>query len=247
MKIKHFTLLLLINIIGFRLQAQQTGGFSTPPEDHARYIATQLNETGRKQFDQALAGAEKGDAAAEFELGGYYFFGRLGVTNDAVEALGWYRKAAEQGYSLAQVTLGICYGEGKGVETNYTEAFKWFSMAAEKNDSNGQLNLGFCYAKGFGVEHDERKAAYWYRKAAEQNNASGQYCLGVAYYDGSGVPKDYIEARKWWILASDQGQQDAKRNLAIVEKKLTFDEAVESQFRAAEFRKGIGTNHMEKM
>ena len=33
-----------------------------------------------------------------------------------VKAAEWYRKAAEQGLSEAQNTLGICYDNGEGVE-----------------------------------------------------------------------------------------------------------------------------------
>ena len=47
------------------------------------------------------ARAEAGDATAQLDLGLMYGTGR-GVPQDFAEAVGWYRKAAEQGTALAQ-------------------------------------------------------------------------------------------------------------------------------------------------
>ena len=46
-----------------------------------------------------------------------------------LEAVGWWRKAAEQGYAKAQFNLGIMYGNGRGVPQDYVEAHMWFNLA----------------------------------------------------------------------------------------------------------------------
>ncbi len=38
-----------------------------------------------------------------------------GVAKDEVEAVKWYRKAAEQNDAQAQYNLGVCYADGQGV------------------------------------------------------------------------------------------------------------------------------------
>ena len=43
-------------------------------------------------------------------LGLIYAMGR-GVAKDQVEAVKWYRKAAEQNHAEAQYNLGVCYYE----------------------------------------------------------------------------------------------------------------------------------------
>ena len=48
-------------------------------------------------------------------------------------ALSW-RKAAVQGYTIAQTKLGICYYLGAGVEESQTEAVKWTKRAAHQGD-----------------------------------------------------------------------------------------------------------------
>ena len=59
------------------------------------------------------ASAEAGDAEAQFILGGMYVTG-VGVPQDDVAAVAWYRRAAEQGHARAVVLshsrlLGLCF------------------------------------------------------------------------------------------------------------------------------------------
>jgi len=62
-----------------------------------------------------------------------------GVDKDEVRAVNWYRLAAEQGYSDAQVNLGLMYEEGLGVLKDEMEAISWYCRAAEQGDSDGQM------------------------------------------------------------------------------------------------------------
>ena len=52
------------------------------------------------------------------------------MTKDEVEAVKWYRKAAEQNNMLAQGSLGMCYEFGNGVAKDYVEGYKWQLLAA---------------------------------------------------------------------------------------------------------------------
>ena len=61
----------------------------------------------RNQFEDVKAKAEMGDAQAQCDIGGCYRTG-AGVTQDAAEAVKWYRKAAAQGLAEARNALGVC-------------------------------------------------------------------------------------------------------------------------------------------
>lgn len=61
------------------------------------------------------AGAEHGDAMAQFCLAVCYKHGQGGEKNPQ-EAVSWFRAAAEQGLSDAINNLGLCYSDGVGVE-----------------------------------------------------------------------------------------------------------------------------------
>ena len=71
-----------------------------------------------------------------------------GVPQDDAEAAKWYRKAAEQDYVDAQISIGFRYEEGQGVAQDYAEAMKWYRKAAERGVAFAQYNLGFMYDEG---------------------------------------------------------------------------------------------------
>jgi hypothetical protein len=54
----------------------------------------------------------------------------LGVAKDLSEAFKWFRRAAEQGYGMAQANIGTMYALGDGTRRDFVEAYKWFSTAA---------------------------------------------------------------------------------------------------------------------
>jgi len=104
--------------------------------------------------------AEKGDAAAQSNLGVMYDNGE-GVPEDDKEAVKWYRLAAEQGYAPAQSNLGVMYDNGEGVPEDDKEAVKWYRLAAEQGYARAQYNLGVMYANGEGVPEDDVQAYAW--------------------------------------------------------------------------------------
>src|SRR5258708_32324707 len=53
-----------------------------------------------------------------------------GVQQNYVEALKWYRLAAETGNSHAQDNLGLMYANGHGVQQDYVSAYMWLDVAA---------------------------------------------------------------------------------------------------------------------
>eukprot|EP01044_Picomonas_judraskeda_P011746 COSAG03_NODE_1629_length_3744_cov_17.770919_1_plen_469_part_10 len=132
---------------------------------------------------------------------------------DAKASFDMYKKEAEQGDSVAQNSLGVCYYHGTGVEEDKAEAVKWFRKAAEQGDSDAQYSLGSCYDNGEGVEEDKAEAAQWYRKAAEQGHSDAQLNLGLCYDDGEGVEEDKAEAVQWFRKAAEQGHSGAQSSL----------------------------------
>ena len=52
------------------------------------------------------------------------------------EAVGWYRRAAEQGEVAAQSNLGGMYGAGDGVAQDYILAHMWYDLAGAGGDED---------------------------------------------------------------------------------------------------------------
>lgn len=85
---------------------------------------------------------------------------------DYPAALIEFRPLAEQGYRLAQYTLGLMYAQGQGVPQDYNEAVKWFGRAAVQGVPQAQFELGMLYTRGLGVPQDYVLAHAWINLAA---------------------------------------------------------------------------------
>jgi TPR repeat protein len=110
--------------------------------------------SNQQNFIATGVSAVKGDVVAQNKLGNLYsrdymrcqsFDSSLNASecigrNDK-EAARWYRKAAEQGYSAAQLSLGHFYRFGHGVDKNYAEARKWYEMALAQGEPGATLAI----------------------------------------------------------------------------------------------------------
>lgn len=214
----------------------------TPPETPPETLVSQGYDAHKKGDDaQAVRlwreAAEKGNAAAQYDLGWAYKNGR-GVAQSDIEAVRWYRLAAEQGYADAQFALGWMYENGRGVAQNDIEAVRWYRLAAEQGHALAQYNLGVMHLFGRGVSQDRTEAARLFRLAAEQGEASAQKNLGLMYKNGDGVGQSDVEAVQWFRRAAEQGHGPAQFSLGLmyeegrgVERNL--DEAVRWYRKAA--------------
>lgn len=194
--------------------AAAVGGVFTWHSVRARAIARKLNE----EVQLTLTQAQRGDAEAEEKLGGMYFYGR-GEPRSNVEALRWYRAAADQGYAKAQFDIGYLYETGTGVRQDFNEAYRWYDLASSKGSEEAECALGNMYYHGHGVPQDYAKAALLFRRSADQGFARAEYDLGSMYYYGHGVPQDRALSRYWIRKAAEQGYERAKALLGI---KLTL-------------------------
>ena len=123
--------------------------------------------------------ARAGNREAQSRLGALYATGN-GVPRDSVEAIKWFRKAADQGFPDAQHNLGGMFLKGDGVPQDYAEAEKWFRKAADQGDADSQYNLAVLFANGYGVQQDNVEAYKWFSLAAARFPASKAERRGAA-------------------------------------------------------------------
>jgi TPR repeat protein len=100
----------------------------------------QPGEADGQPLAELRAKAATGDAKAQNELGEAFYAGKRGVTKDAVQAVKWFRLAADQNFAAAQSNLGVCYERGDGVAKYEVEAYKWDLLAAVQGDSKAKHN-----------------------------------------------------------------------------------------------------------
>jgi uncharacterized protein len=138
-----------------------------------------------------------------------YQLGRAYAANQqATEAAGAYRKAAEKGSTSAMVELGVLFATGSGVAKDKAQARKLFERAAGGGNPRGATNLAALNESG-GAAPDPAQTRAALAKAADANSAEAQYQLGLLLAEGTGGPKDDIAARALFEKAAAQDHPGA--------------------------------------
>ena len=76
--------------------------------------------------------AEAGNSEAQYELGGFYHWGRVSSA-DFAKARQWYERAAKQGNVDAMLGLAVIYGHGQGVPQDKAASFRWLVLASSQH------------------------------------------------------------------------------------------------------------------
>lgn len=101
------------------------------------------------------------------------------IPYDPVEAIKWFRLAAETGYPPAQYEYGrmMLPGHPRQVPGSFEEHFKWLALAANGGDRDAQFDLAVYHRNGKGVSADEAEADKWFKRAAASGHMEAQRVL----------------------------------------------------------------------
>ena len=141
----------------------------------------QTTEPAQDDYIEALpTRANAGDAEAQVNLGQTYDFG-AGVPEDDVEAMAWYRQAAEQGHAGARFNLGVMYRNGEGVPQDDVEAYRWLNLATTYTDASRREE--FAEARDTTAERltPEQRAEGQRRRVSGSKRTRGARSLQDAY------------------------------------------------------------------
>ncbi len=177
--------------------------------------AQQTLEEATDSIKNVLALAKKGDAAAQNEVGGWYYRGRH-VKQNYKEALQWWAKSAEQGNIQAIGNMGLCYQTGHGIAPDSLKATRLYQRSikegnkalfaqneelAKKGSVFSNMLIASCYQNGLGVPKDANKAIPYLTAAAEKNCIPAQRDLGMILIND----KKAMEAAPWFKRGSENG------------------------------------------
>ena len=181
----------------------------------------------RVGFEWCRRAAEQGLVEAQNMLGVRYSDG-LGVRRDSLEALRWYRLAADQGDAWGQYNVGEEHFRAGSAIVQESSGPDWKPESGQSfedylNARTEEARSGDHIAEHMADDRERRARAEpyfaeslrWFRLAAEQGVALAQYKLGAAYGGGSGVPKDVNESTRWFQRAAEQGLVEAQVQLAL--------------------------------
>ncbi|ACP20940.1 hypothetical protein Aasi_1627 [Candidatus Amoebophilus asiaticus 5a2] len=165
-----------------------------------RYYNTKDYQEAYEIFKEV---AEQGYAKAQHKIGIMYMDGEY-VEKDATIALGYLKKASEQGDKYAKESLWLL---------KYTLKEEKIRKNRAIAEHNYKLGMQFYYDD---QEKDEAKAAECFTIAAKKGHNKAQYELGLLFFKGEGVSKNNQKAMKWLRRASKQGNREAKEKLHIL-------------------------------
>jgi TPR repeat protein len=118
------------------------------------------------------------------------------------KAIPWYKLAAGQGNTEAQVRLAnIYFWHTDDFPGDYKSLYK---AAAAKGDDEAECMMGVL------ADNPSLKAD-WLEKSAAQGNAEAQYSLAQIFESGEGRKQDYKKALQYYELAAEQNDPMALR------------------------------------
>lgn len=126
----------------------------------------------------------------------------LGVRQNYIEALRWYRLAEQKGDPQAAFALARAFIEGMGVPQDYGRARAYFERAAEKEHAGALYNLGIMEIEREVPDH--KKAAAFFQRSMTRGNVDAVYSLAFLYRNGQGVEKDEARATQLLKQAADE-------------------------------------------
>lgn len=158
--------------------------------------------------------AESGDMNAQYQ----YARSLSNVSFDEAQkqAFAWFLKAAEQGHSGAQNSVGYRYYYGKGVAQDYNKAFYWYNEAANRGEATAIYNVAICYENGRGVTKSPSRAFESYKKSADLGYEPGKLALAGCYNGGTGTSLDYSKAFQLYSELADRDNTKAQYELALM-------------------------------
>ncbi len=206
----------------------------------------------RGDFERALAewieDARGGHVAATWLVGNMYLQGQGVARPEPRIAADYYKQAADQGFTEAQVSLAALYRQGLGVPKDLKRAVALLYQAAARRHPVAQADLGDLFLEGVPghLDPDPVHAAEWYGQAANVGVLYAQFKLAQLYLEGLGVDQDEITGFAWLIRAHDAASKReengwSRRVLALDAEagfgRITFAELIGSRY--ATYRGGL--------
>ncbi len=147
---------------------------------------------------QPVISTERCAAEIQYALGKGYGKGGVGLPENKVEAVNWYRKAAKQGYAPAQFKFAVAYYNGIGVPQDDGEVVKWLRMAEEQGHKDAVWGLAWVLSTSPNETIRDGAEAVRFAEAylkTNNDNVYGLNCLAAAYAE-AGRFEDAVEAQK---------------------------------------------------
>jgi hypothetical protein len=128
----------------------------------------------RAAYAQLIGPANRGDPAAQYYVGAVIAAGANGTRPDILEAMAWFRRAAEGGFpaGMQAYGYGLLYKTPQLRRPDPETGLRWLQKAAAAGSAAAMLDLARFSAGGYRMAEDESRAATWLAAAARTGDAT---------------------------------------------------------------------------
>ena len=175
----------------------------------------QMGNESAAFLNYKIAAEEYDSPQAQYEVAVRYQNG-IGVEKSEEKAVGWYYKAAENGFMAAQMEIAKRNECGIGIEKNDEEAVRWYEIAAKNGNLTAQIKMAEQRKNGVEEIKTEREASKWYERIAENENAEELYNVALRYENGNGVQPNVNIAFELYQQAAQKGNSRAQHALGVI-------------------------------
>jgi TPR repeat protein len=175
------------------------------------------------QVEDLIKRAETGDVEAQAQLGSDYLFGTMryqdgsGVEKDFSAAERWLTKAADQGNTGAQYTLGKTFYDGECDKRDYWKATKWlegFEKGIIEEEKTTPPASRALISKMIGDLYYMLGEMRYQQRHPEDDFIPLDFCVPKGTFPPLSLLQDYPTARAWYRKAIERGNVDAAYQLA---------------------------------
>ncbi len=188
-------------------------------------IKNAMTKTLKESFDSVLSMAKAGEPMAQYAIGLFYFWGDMLLNfqkpsqadfakcerENALEALTWFRRSAEQGCIPAfRNAFNSVRGGVNGVPKDLEEALRWVETMDGKVDMRD-------YYHSIVLEYQDLKrhadAIRWCEKGVRDGVSVCMVDLGLVYlYGDRGAKEDDAKALDYFLMAAKSGDEYGSYN-----------------------------------
>ena len=172
-----------------------------------------------------------GDAEAIFSLGQFYNQGLYGLPQDYEKALELWHRAGELGSAAAYCSIGLAYGNGRGVDVDKKKAKHYWELAAMGGNAIARHNLGYtelvegmitgCIELRAGNKDRALKHFMIAAKSGENNSLKR---IKQLYSNGNAAKDDYTQALQSYQTYLDEIKSDQRDEAAAAHVNFKYFE-----------------------
>ncbi len=127
------------------------------------------------------------------------------------------KRAAEDGFAMAQYDLAILYRDGHGTLPSQGMYRKWIEASAAQEFALALFTLGLDYDIGRGVAKDLPRALAYYERSANAGDTMAAYNAGQLHLMGEGpIPANTVKAIRFLEMSAAGNERSALMTLGYM-------------------------------